>query len=72
MAACSKYTLYKCTIGRVYSLHAAMWPHVKNTRGHLFCLYYKPRCHQDIWLVARVSTVIGTVDTQPIASFFVV
>jgi hypothetical protein len=27
---------------------------------------------QDTWLVARVSTITSTVDTQPIASFFAV
>jgi len=65
--ACVYYTQ---PYGRVDLLHAAIWPRVKYTRGHLFSTYCQPRGHKDTRLYGRVATVIATVDMRRIEAFF--
>jgi hypothetical protein len=56
----------------VYKLHAANWPRVINYTRPTVMRPLLATCTVYTWLIGRVSTVTGTVDTRPIVEFFVV
>jgi len=56
----------------VYKLHVSSWPRVINYIRPTVMRIFLATCTVYTWLIGRVSTVTGTVDTRPIVEFFVV